>query len=331
MKLLNKKDFFALSTIDFQLLPFCLQPVYLQANDSILILQNDVFFAPISIKRNKILKIMQFQFPPLSLKGDLLNNKDEKEFCESVIQFITENKMADRIQQPKNYSLFNTVPAKSISCKFGTYKIDLQNKTNDQLLEGMQARYRSAIRQIEKLNVEIKFGMPELKIFQKLHNETMERTGAYAEDYGSLKKELEILPDNTLLATIYIDNKIQGGLYVAYSKFCAYYFHGASANTTGASGAIKYLHYKVMCLLRDKGVKHYDFVGARLSNISGTKLEGIQDFKKRFGSELVKGYLWKMDINKTKCKAYDNLLKIKCKLKGTKFPMDIIDQEIKKY
>jgi lipid II:glycine glycyltransferase (peptidoglycan interpeptide bridge formation enzyme) len=82
--------------------------------------------------------------------------------------------------------------------------------------------------------------------------------------------------------------------------------------------------------MKTKGVKEYDFVGARLSDITNTKLEGIQNFKKRFGSELVKGYLWKLDIDKTKCKTYDSLLKIKCKLKGTKFPKDIIDQELSK-
>ncbi len=329
MKLLSRNDFFELSEIDFESMPFFFQPGYLKANDDILILQKGTFCAPINIKKNKILKTVQFQFPPISLKGDALNTEEEKEFCESAIQFIIENKIADRIQQPKNYSLFKATPAKSISCKFGTYKIDLHSKTNDQLLEGMQARYRSAIRQIEKFNVEIRFGIAELKVFQKLHNETMERTGAYSENYDSLKKELEALPDNTLLATIYIDGKVQGGLFVVYSKFSAYYFHGASANTTEASGALKYLHYKVMCLLKEKNVKTYDFVGARFTDVSGTKLEGIQNFKKRFGSELIKGYLWKLDINKTKCIAYDNLLRMKCKLKGTKFPIDIIDQERK--
>jgi len=327
VKLLTKKEFSALAIVDIEAFPFCFQNDYLRANSDIFILNSGDIFAPVKLNKSKFLKIVQFQFPPINSKGNRLQKEDEKNFCETAIKYITENKIAHRISQPKNYSLFNSLPGKCISSQFGTYKIDLQNKTTDQILLGMQARYRSAIRQIEKLNVKIKYGISELGVFQKLHAETMGRTGAFSEEFETLKEELIALPNNSILAAIYIDEKIQGGVYLTYSKFAAYYIHGASANTTEASGAIKYLHYNLMCLMRDKDVKQYDFVGARLSDITGTKLEGIQNFKKRFGSDLVKGYLWKVDIDKTKCKTYDNLLKIKCKLKGTKFPIDIIDQE----
>ena len=79
--------------------------------------------------------------------------------------------------------------------------------------------------------------------------------------------------------------------------------------------------------LKKRGVKKYDFVGARLSDVSGTKLAGIQKFKKRFGGELKRGYLWKKDINLMKCKLFDLALKVKLKLKGVSMPKDIIDQE----
>jgi len=329
VELINRKEFFDLGC-SLEALPFCFQKDYLNANTKISFLKKKTIIAAVKIDQNKLLRTMQFQFSPLHLNGEYLQQKEEKMFLEEAIAFIYKNKIVDRIVQPKNYALFNELPDNVLSCAFGTYKISLSGKNSEQILEGMQARYRTAIRQIEKLNVEIRFGITELKAFQKLHNETMQRTDAYSEDYVSLKKEIESSPENTLLATVYIDNKIQGGLFIAYSDFCAYYFHGASADTTEASGAIKYLHYKIMCLMQKKGVRNYDFVGARLSDVSGTKLEGIQNFKKRFGTELIKGYLWKLDINKTKCKAFDSLLKVKCKLKGTKYPIDIIDQERKK-
>lgn len=330
MKLLNQKEFLSIKLLDIKSFPFCFQAQYLAANPQIHILQLNDSFSAIKLSKNKFIKYIQFEFPPITTNGKRLEADEEKLFCENAIHFISQKKLAHRIVQPKNYCLFMANPKGTVSSKFGTYKINLENKTEAQLIDGMQARYRSAIRQIEKLKAEIKFGIQELEPFQKLHSETMERTGAYFEKKSSLKQELESLPNNTLLATIYIDNKIQGGVYLMYSKYSAYYFHGASANTTEASGAIKYLHYKLMCQMKTKGVKEYDFVGARLSDITNTKLEGIQNFKKRFGSELVKGYLWKLDIDKTKCKTYDSLLKIKCKLKGTKFPKDIIDQELSK-
>lgn len=327
MNLLNGNEFAELTFIEFEQLPFCFQPDYLMGNKNISILKKGDFFAPVKIEKNKFLKTLQFQFPPVNSKGVRVKEKEELDFCEEAIKYISDKKLAHRIQQPKNYALFNVVPRKAVSSPFGTYKIDLEGKTNTQILDDMQARYRSAIRQTEKLKTKIRFGISELRIFQDLHEETMKRTQSYAENFESLKDELTMSNHNTMLATVYIDNKIQGGLYLAYSKYGAYYFHGASADTTEASGAIKYLHYQIMCLMQDKGVKQYDFVGARLTDVSGTKLEGIQNFKRRFGTELVKGYLWKLDIDKTKCRAYDNLLKLKCKLKGTKFPKDIIEQE----
>ena len=60
------------------------------------------------------------------------------------------------------------------------------------------------------------------------------------------------------------------------------------------------------------------------------KLEGIQNFKKRLGGELIKGYLWKKDISPLICWAYDSLLLLKLKVKGKKVPLDIIEQETKK-
>ncbi|MBL7912817.1 MAG: GNAT family N-acetyltransferase [Bacteroidia bacterium] len=327
MKLLKANEFFSLKAVNKDALPFCFQPDYLKLNKDISILQQNDIFAPVKTGKNKFLTSIQFQFPPVKGCGDLPSEDDEKSFCEEAVKYISQNKLAHRIIQPKNYALFRVKPEKSVFCGFGTYKVNLENKNDSQLLAAMRIKYRNSIRQIEKLNVALKFGSSELSTFLELHNETMDRTSAHKEDNDTLLKELTALPDNTLLATVYLDNKIQGGAYVAYSKYGAYYFHAASVTTQEGSAANKYLHYKIMCLMRDNGVKQYDFVGARLSDITGTKLEGIQNFKKRFGAELVKGYLWKMDLDKTKCRTYDNLLKIKCKLKGTKFPVDIIDQE----
>lgn len=328
MELLPGKTF-ATKKIDFFQLPFCLQPHYLKLYPDVEVLEHNNLYATVTRARHKSFKTIRFLFPPVSLSGENADSETEKEFCEAALAFIKEKKLAHRILQPANYCIFKTVPAGSVSVPFGSYRISLKNPAED-LLKNMQARYRSAINQASGLSIEIRSGKNELKPFQALHEETMKRTNAYHETYDSLEKELNALPDNSLLSTVYIDNQLQGGLFVLYSGYSAYYMHGASANTTAASGAIKYLHYKTMCSLQEKGVQDYDFVGARLTDISGTKYEGIQNFKKRFGSELIKGHLWKYDIDPKACKSFDLLLKLKCRLKGTKLPVDIIDQEKKK-
>lgn len=295
---------------------------------SIYFLKNQNSIAPIEIYNSKFLKLGRFHFAPLNNLAQTLTPEEELNFCSEAITFIKEQHLADKIVQPTNYCLFQAAPSNSVASPFGTYEINLEGKTEEELLSAMQARYRSAIRQLESLNVEIRYD--ELDVFYNLHHQTMQRTNAYSEGFEDLKKLQLCLPNNTIVATIYINNELQGGLFAVYTNYGGYYLHGASSDTTQASGAIKYLHYKMMCLLKQKGVKRYDFVGARLSDISNTKLEGIQNFKKRFGSELKQGYLWKQEINALKCKSYNALLNFKLSLKGQKLPLDIIDQERKK-
>ena len=115
MKVLQKNEFLKLFTNNVHLFPFCFQTDYLNANSDIEILQDGNTFAPIKIYKNKFLKIIQFQFPPVDGNGERLKNQDEKFFCEDSIKFITESKLAHRIAQPKNYALFNCLPAKTVS------------------------------------------------------------------------------------------------------------------------------------------------------------------------------------------------------------------------
>ena len=74
-----------------------------------------------------------------------LNETFEKEFLESVINHIRENKICDWIQQPPNWAIFRSVPSNSIYCEFGTYRIDLQEKENIQILKKMHRDHRQHI------------------------------------------------------------------------------------------------------------------------------------------------------------------------------------------
>lgn len=328
MELLNTNHF--IKNTNTKRMPFCLQKEYLDLYPKTEIVQHKGFFAPILRQSNKKFKTLQFQFVPTNEKGEKAETLEEKEFLQEFVAFVQKKKLAHRIVQPVTHCLFTEYPSESIHVPFGTYRIDIQ-KTEEEILKNMQARTRSSINQISKLAVEIRYGISELEKFQQLHEETMKRTVSFYESYQSLKSELQGLPENAFLATVYIDGVLQGGLYLLYSEFCAFYMHGASSKNTSAQGAIRYLHFKTMCEMKKRGVKYYDFVGARLSDVSGTKYEGIQDFKRRFGSDLIKGYLWKIDIDPKICASYDLLLKIKCKMKRTHFPKDIIDQEKTKF
>ena len=78
--------------------------------------------------------------------------------------------------------------------------------------------------------------------------------------------------------------------------------------------------------MKKRGVKWYDFVGARINPSPGSKVEGIQRFKSRFGGELKEGFLWKKNYNKIKSSFYSIALYSYGKIKKINVK-DIIDQE----
>ncbi len=329
MQLLTTTEFLKQNSSTLQNLPFCFFEENLVNRNNVFIINYNNFYSIFKYNNNKGFKTVQFIFPPVNKKGERLMADLETEFCNELVIFFQKKKLCHRIVQPYNYCLFKSFPINSISIPFGTYKVGLSNTSSQQILANMQPRYRTAINQVSKLNYEIKFGINEVENFVSLHQQTMQRTNSFFENESSIKNALNQAPNASLLANIYINNQIQGGVFIQYSNYSAYYMHGASSKTTLAIGAIKFLHYQLMCKFAEMNIKYYDFVGARLSNTLNSKLQGIQDFKKRFGSNLETGYLWKVDINKSICMFYDTLLKVKCKLKRKVFPLDIIDQELR--
>jgi hypothetical protein len=331
MQLLNYTEHAASLGMINRDFPFPFQKSYAafieRTGASLFFLKQDSLLAPVILKKSKFLRLLQFHFRPLGAGARELSRQEEQSFLEEALACIATQRLAHRIVQPANFALFSAVPESSRSAPYGTYVIDLKALSDEAILAGMQARYRTAVRAAQKLNPEIRTGKEELRAFWELHKATMDRTRMYAESYTELKELAETSERHVLIANCYINGELQGGVYIAWSGYGAYYLHGASGNSPLSDGAIKHLHYWCMCHLKRQGAERYDFVGARLSDVSGSKLEGIQNFKKRFGSELKTGYLWKKDISPFVCAAYDSLLLLKLTLKGAKPPKDIIDQE----
>lgn len=331
MQLLNYTEHAAALEMIDRDFPFSFQKSYAafieQTGSSLFILKKDAIVAPVVLKKSKFLRLLQFHFKPLGAGAREPGEKEEQAFLEEAVAFIRAQKLAHRIVQPVNFALFSASPQGATAAPYGSYEINLKELSEESLLAGMQARYRTAVRAAQKTHPEIRTGKDELNAFWELHKATMDRTHMYAEPYAEIKNLLDTSDNTILIANCYIDNELQGGVCIAWTAYGAYYLHGASGNSPVSDGAIKYLHYWCMCYLKQQGAKRYDFVGARLSDVSGTKLEGIQNFKKRFGSTLKTGCLWKKDISPFVCAAYDSLLLLKLTLKGAKIPKDIIDQE----
>jgi lipid II:glycine glycyltransferase (peptidoglycan interpeptide bridge formation enzyme) len=281
------------------------------------------------IWKNKFLIYLQLQYAPLSQNGARLTEEKEKQFLNNFISYIKKNKTAHRICQSPTFAVFKNYPDESIYAPFGTYFVDLENNSVETLYKNLHGKHRNVIKNAEKNTIFIKYGEETVKDFYSLYKATMQRSSMYCESLNYFKELHKALENNIVCGVAYNNQVPQGALLMPFTKFAAFYLYGASAEKIEITGAMNYLHWNTMQLLKEKGVKRYDFVGARLGSV-GTKLKGIQQFKERFGATLEKGFLWKKDIHSAKCKTFDNLLFLKLRMKGQKVPLDIISQELQK-
>ncbi|HTA62762.1 MAG TPA: peptidoglycan bridge formation glycyltransferase FemA/FemB family protein [Bacteroidia bacterium] len=282
------------------------------------------------IWKNKFLKLIQPIYPPLSDNAIRLNKQQESDFLNEWTTFIINNKIAHRIVPSENFGVFKSKPKYSISAPFGTYCLNLEESTEQELFRKIHAKHRNVIKNAEKNNVVLKYGKECIKDFYLLYEQTMKRSNMYCQDITYFENFYSLMPQNIICGVSYFNNIPQGGLFSPYTKFGAFYLFGASNKKIEINGAINYLHWNTIKLLKQQGVKRYDFVGARLSDISGTKLEGIQLFKKRFGGDLEKGFLWKKDIDVFDCFVFDELIRLTYTLKKETPLLDIIDEELLK-
>ena len=283
-------------------------------------------FIPVLLKKSKFFRTIQLLCYPADDDGNKLNHQDEKYVLEHFVQFLKEKKIAHRIVQGTNWALFSSVPTDAKYCNFGSYQLNLKEKTQEQICTEIHPKHRNVIRNAEKSGAKILEGADQLAIFYSLYSKTMLRNNMYCEPFEFFESVLKDC-SGIYCGVVYYNDEPQGAIYAPYSKFGGYYVYGASAEKITLTGAINFLHFQFIHFLMENHVAQYDFVGARLSAIEGTKYEGIQKFKARFGGELLKGFLWKIDLNTNICFIYDTLLKAKLMLKNKQVPKDIIDQE----
>jgi len=289
---------------------------------------SDDIILPFIVRKNYFLKQCQCVFYPLR-NNNRLDAHQEELFLNEFIEVIKEKSIADRIVQPLNHVIFRAFPKNAITCKFGSYYIDL-SLSEEQIWSGIHSKHKNVIRNAEKNKVKILSGIDVIDDFYSLYVSTMKRSNMHFEPLSFFKNIFSLHSQFILCNVVYVDDIPVGGVFVPFTNYAAFYVYGASADKTIVNGAINYLHWDLIKLLKGKGIRFYDFVGARLSDVSNTRLYGIQKFKVRFGAQLENGYLWKYDISVMKCLFYELLFKVKLVIKNANYPFDIIDQERRK-
>lgn len=282
---------------------------------------------PFAVRNKMIFKTGMFLTAPICF-DEKVDPATEKEFLNSIIGIIKEEKLCDWIGQPPNWAIFNVVPTNSIYCEFGSYIIDLLNNSEDELYAKVNYHHKRLINKAKNNNIAIK---NSLELFEDCSNVFMDAANHGNHTLPNREETANILrylPDKTNIYVSYIESQPQSSVICFTNKFCVYaaYIGKTSSASTGENHL---LHWQAIKDAKQKGIRYFDFIGARINPQPGSKLEGIQKFKKYFGGELVKGYLWKMPIRKFKYYFYIFLVRCKYFIKFNKYKGDIIDQELK--
>ena len=258
--------------------------------------------------------------------GNVNTIESEKEFLNEIIIYIKTNKLCDWIQQPPNWAIFNTYPDCSIYVPFGTYQIDLQSKSEEELFKNLSRKNRQYIYKANREGVKIKKGIEYLDEVLLLIREKLSKA-----KMNFITKEVALILKNKLdghflVYIAYYNDVPQAGTLFLSNLFSIYGYYAGSINKP-VKGATPLLYWEVMKDSKNIGVKLFDFVGARINPTPGSKQESLQLYKRHFGSKMKQGFLWKMVFNKQKYNIFIIYMKIINLLKGRNNKGEIIDQE----
>lgn len=258
------------------------------------------------INKAKFIRIIQL---PTTIIGKY-DETEARSFLNKAVELLRKEYHAAIIMS-LNTSPMITYPEKALYCKFGSYILDLSPSEED-LFKGLHSKHRNVIKKAMKDGVEITYGQENVDVCVSLIGETYGRQGKSASN-ESYYRNLAFLGDNCDYWVARLDGKVQGCAIILWDKDTAYYMHGGSCNHPH-SGAMNLLQWEVIKKMKERGVKKYDFVGARATVVEGSKLEGIQRFKERFGGELIMGYRWEIDCNTVNAAIYRLMIWVKAKI-----------------
>lgn len=286
--------------------------------------ENDVVL-PFVIRKKGPFKWIQLDSPVENSP----NEEKEREFLNNVVAYVKKNLKVSHIMST-NTAIFSSYPTDSYYCKFGSYIVDL-TLTEDELFKGLHSKHRNVVRKAMSDGIEIFHGQEYATDAIKIMQETFGRQNKVSGLDDSMIKRMLPLGENVdYWVAKDSDGNLQGSaIFLWNNGHSCYYMHGGSAAHT-KPGAMNLLIWEAMKCMKERGVLVFDFVGARITTDPGSKLEGIQRFKSRFGSTLKVGYMFRVVTNKFYYTAYNIAVKSAFLLLQHKLPGDPITEEREK-
>jgi len=284
---------------------------------------DDNYILPYFLDKRLIFTRMVFTYGLIAQKENL-NLDAEKEFLDNMVDFVKKEKLCDFIYKAQSNVIFNISPKDSDCVPWGTYELDL-SLDSEELLKSFHGKHRNVIRKATNDGVKISVS-DDIDLIQKLIADTMGRQNVV--HFPSLEYFTKLqnnISENLLLLIAMKESKLEGVAVFVYDKKKAYYMYGGSSRNP-YPGSMNLLHFEAMKIFKEKRVEKYDFVGARINFEKGSKYEGLDRFKSRFGTTLCQGYSFRTIVNPLKFKLFNLLSKTYLKIKGYDYidPIDSI-------
>ena len=255
---------------------------------------------PYTVVRKPGLCMIRFRLETTPLQQEL-SEAEEQGFLSSVIEHFRSTG-ADMIIPSGNSALFRTCPPGALAAPYGTYINDL-TQSEQVLMGGIRKTYRNNIRRAMQAKVEIKCGLEYHDVAYELVTDTLKRSGMNFKSYEAFKYTVSSLGDNLKIFVAEHEGVVQGCMVAPFSLNTAYNWYSGS-RAEPVLGAMHLLHWEGMRHFRAMGVKRFNFQGVRIEPEKGSKQEGIMNYKKGFGGQLVQGCMWKYSLHRLKFAAY---------------------------
>jgi hypothetical protein len=255
---------------------------------------------PYTIIRKAIFRMVRFRVETIPLEEGF-DVSEEKSFLNSAVKYFRSIN-ADMIIPATTNTIFRTYPDEANAAPYGSYIIDL-TQPEDILFKNIERITRQNIKTASKNGVSIRDGIEHQDAAYILIQDTFRRSKLPFMSIGAFKRYLLGLGKNGKLLIADYQGVVQSYVVFAFSDYCAYaVYAGNLANQH--PGANKLLYWEAIRMFKKLGVRRYDFVGARIDPEKGSKQETINALKKRFGANLIQGYMWKYSLNPFKYHLY---------------------------
>ncbi len=272
---------------------------------------------PYTIIKKSILRMARFRVETIPLSNGF-GLEEERDFLNGTLRQLA-SLGADMIIPATTNAIFRTYPNCAHAAPYGSYIIDL-SLSEETLWKNIDRIMRQNINSASKAGIAIREATPaEIPSAHRMIKDTFKRSKLSFMGLMSFRKFISGLGEYGKLIIADQGGVVQSCCVFAFSDYCAYAVYAGNAPHL-FQGANKLLYWEAIRQFKAMGIRTFDFVGTRINPEKGSKQEALGSFKKRFGTTLKRGYIWKSPLRTLPFRLYN--LAVRLRGQG-----DIVDAE----